>query len=156
MRLVLVVALGVAGCVGLPAPEGGVWRIVAASKWADGLGSGALPAGSLNGRLHHYLATKLPLLPRPFVQALEAEHFTCDQWGDYREGGTDRVLQSPYPITCWYVARGSLVDDQACQAGAAVMIRVRFQGPAPITDFELTQMSFHDPAAHGSGICAPL
>ena len=144
------------GCIGLPAPDGAIWHIVETAGPSDAVQSSPFPKSSLGGRLHAYLAAKLPLSPRQFVQALNAEHFRCNRFGEGLEGGTNIRIPESHPITCWYVARGSTDSDDACHAGAAIMIQVQFQGPDAITDFDLTQMSFADSSAHASGICAPL
>ena len=117
--------------------------------------AGKFPSHSVGTELHAYLSSKLPLSPRRFVKALNSDHFTCDRFGEGIVGGTNERVPEISPITCWYVARGS-VGDNACIAGAAVKIRVRFQGPSDITDFDLKEMSFADPSAHGSGLCIPL
>jgi hypothetical protein len=153
--LFLLLALACSGCVGLPAPRGAIWQIVEQTGPSNDVETNPFQDHSLGSRLQSYLSSKLPLSPRKFVQALNAEQFTCDRFGDSIEGGTNNHIPEIFPIKCWYVARGS-IDRGACSAGAAIIIQVRFQGPEDITRFDATEMSFFDQAAHGAGLCAPL
>jgi hypothetical protein len=141
--------------MGLSAPDGNVWRIVEKAGPSNGTGRSPFHDHSLGSELHSYFSTMLPLSPPAFVKALKSEHFHCNGFGEHIDGGTDRHVPDSTPTTCWYFARGSYVEN-ACSAGAVVMIEVRFQGPDAITSFDLTQMSFADPSAHASGLCAPL
>lgn len=144
-------AMLLAGCSGLSAPPGIVWQIVAKTG-ANGRNEQDRLADNLRG----YYQAKLPLTTPQFVDLLKADHFQCDNFGQYRDAA-NQMHPETVPIGCWYFEKGPLADGAAsCSPGAAVAVQITFQSYDKVTHFELKEISFSDPAAHGTGLCMVL
>jgi len=134
-----VIAIACTGCLGLPVPEGHIWQV-----------------GPNQADLTAYFSSKLPDSPEAFAAFLESEHFSCHAAGANLSEA--KYIPDKRLFPCFYTARGPRPGPNAtCVPGLSLTLQVTFDWlQDSVRDFDLREIAFLDPTAHGSGLCLVL